>query len=113
MKRLIPLVVAVAFMVGATLANAGEQLDLAAPINISAYRVIGLNLDWEGATIVIHLRAVTTGKSSTFIYTGATATSLMTALNKANLSTNSLQKRILEKLVTDGKLTGTVSGSPD
>jgi len=92
---------------------AAEQLDLTTPITNSAYRVIGLNLDWEGATIAIFLRCVATSQPLTFIYTGATATNLMVTLNKANLSTNSLHKRILQYLVTDGKLTGTVSGSPD
>ncbi len=55
-----------------------------------------------------------TGIESTFQYDGATATSLMVALNKANLSTSSLHKRVLQQLVADGKLTvGTVTGTPD
>ena len=92
---------------------AAEQLDLTTPITNPAYRVIGLNLDWEGATIAVFLRCVSTGLPLTFVYTGETATNLMVTLNKANLSTTSLHKRILQYLVNDGKLTGTVSGSPD
>lgn len=42
------------------------------------------------------------------------ATDLMKVLNKANLTTKSLQRRILEKLAADGKLPeGTVDGTPD
>ena len=45
---------------------------------------------------------------------GEPATVMMTALNKADLTVNSLQKRILEQLVSDGKLApGTVTGTPD
>ena len=46
-------------------------------------------------------------------YNGQEAANLMIALNKADLSITSLQKRILERLVTDGYLSGTVVGSPD
>lgn len=41
------------------------------------------------------------------------ATTLMLALNKANLSTKSLHRRILERLVADGHIAGTISGTPD
>jgi hypothetical protein len=44
---------------------------------------------------------------------GATADTLIIALNKANLTTISLEKRVLNQAVTDGKLSGTISGSPD
>jgi hypothetical protein len=76
------------------------------------YRVIYLLLDWERATIVIHLRG-TNGERKEARYDGAEATALMVALNKANLTIKSLQRRILERLIADGKIDGTVSGSPD
>jgi hypothetical protein len=38
---------------------------------------------------------------------------LLNALNTANLSTNSLVKRIFNRLVADGYISGTVSGTPD
>ena len=42
------------------------------------------------------------------------ATNLMIALNKADLSVKSLQRRIIERLVADGKLpVGTVEGTPE
>ncbi len=37
----------------------------------------------------------------------------MVALNTANLSIKSPQRRILERLVADGKLTGSIAGTPD
>lgn len=107
------LVLAAVILSLSTPAFTAQQLDLATPITHSAYRVIGLNLDWEGATVTVYLKCTSTGQQLTFTYRGTVATNLMITLNKANLSTNSLQKRILEYLVTDGKLTGTVSGSPD
>ena len=91
-----------------------EQIDLSVPVaqpTIANYIVSSLNLDWDNARIVINLRD-NTGQISTFAYTGATATALMVALNKANLTSNSLQKRIFTQLIADGKLAGTVSGAP-
>lgn len=42
------------------------------------------------------------------------ALALILALNKANLSVKSLQKRIMERLLTDQKLAaGSIGGAPD
>lgn len=91
-------------------------------ISTTDYRVVFLSLDWDRSTIVIRLRG-TNGESRSFTYGGdrlsatdeqrAEALALMVALNKANLSTKSLQRRILERLIADGKLRGSVSGTPD
>lgn len=86
----------------------------------NSYRVIVLLLDWEKAFIDIQLRG-DNGELRRVSYGGPGATSqdriqaqsMMIALNKANLSVKSLQRRILEQLVTDGKLSGTVTGTPD
>lgn len=93
-----------------------EQLDLAAPepggpAN-SFYRVRDLRLYWDDKRIVIGLVGQN-GERRTEGYKGATAVTLMRALNKADLSVDSLHKRILERLAADGKLAGTVSGAPD
>ena len=37
---------------------------------------------------------------------------LLSALNTANLTSNSLVKRVYNQLISDGHITGTVSGSP-
>lgn len=94
-----------------------ETLSLTTPETVPAitttdYRVIVLHLDLEGAQIAIHLRG-TNGERREFRYEGAEATQLLVALNKANLSIKSLQRRILEKLIADGKLAGNVTGAPD
>lgn len=70
-----------------------------------------LTLDFPNAVI----RAGLTGSDGVDVaveWTGAAATTLMVALNKANLSVTSLQKRVLQQAVTDGKLTaGVVTGT--
>ena len=93
---------------------AAEQLDLAAPItppSTTTYKVIFLSMQWPQGEVSITL-ADENGKTTGYSYNGPEATSLMQMLNTANLSVKSLQRRILEKLVNDGKLTGTVSGPP-
>ncbi len=92
-----------------------EQLDLSTPIvppSRTAYTLARVVLDFEAQVI----QAIVRGSDGVEIrgeWTGATAVTLMTALNTANLSTTSLVKRVLQKMVIDGKLpTGSVSGSP-
>lgn len=46
-------------------------------------------------------------------YTGTAALNMIKTLNTANLTTKSMQKRILEKLAADGVIPGTVQGTPD
>jgi hypothetical protein len=94
-----------------------ETITLSAPeitpqITTTDYRVVYLLLEWERAHVVIHLRG-TNGERKECRYDGAEALSLMGTLNKANLSVKSLHRRILEKLIADGKVSGAVSGVPD
>lgn len=94
-----------------------EFLTLAAPEIIPAvtttdYKVALLLLDVEGAQIAIHVRG-TNGERKEFRYEKAEAVALLHALNTANLTVKSLQRRILEKLIADGKLVGAVNGVPD
>ena len=91
-----------------------EQLDLAAvvqPPAVSNYRIDRLVLDWAAACIDITLRD-NAGGTITATYSGQEATDMMLILNTANLTTNSLHKRTLTKLINDGKLVGTISGTP-
>lgn len=92
-----------------------ETLSLTNPIvppTVSGFQVILLTLDWESKFITIGLKG-TNGERLTHHYTGDTAHQFMVLLNKANLSTTSLHKRILQRLNTDGILVGSVTGSPD
>ena len=50
---------------------------------------------------------------STFTYSGDDAMDYIKWMNTANFTTKSMQKRILEKLSSDGHLPGTVQGTPD
>lgn len=46
-------------------------------------------------------------------WTGAAADTLILGLNKANLSTNTLNKRVLDKLIADGVILGVSAGTAD
>lgn len=91
-----------------------EQCDLTIPEGAVAgttlYRPVALLLDWENARITVSLVGEG-GHRKKVVYDGVLT--LLKALNTANLSTKSLHKRLLEKLVADGYLVGTISGTPD
>lgn len=78
----------------------------------SSYQVNELILNWTGSYIRIGLIS-NIGNVQHFEYDGDKALNLMRALNKSNLSTKSLQRRIIEQLIADGKLSGAVAGVPD
>jgi len=95
-----------------------EQIDLTTPYDpderiTSTMKVERLDLNWGDDRISVFLYSTTNGVKFVHHYTGTQATDLMKALNKADLTTNSLQKRVMNRLVTDGLLEGSVSGSPD
>lgn len=93
-----------------------ERLDLASPEQTApgtvTWKPFLLHLNWEAATIKVAFRG-DNGEYLSIGYDGAEATTLMVALNKANLSTKSLHKRLMEKAIADGKMSGTISGTPD
>ena len=92
-----------------------EILTLTSPIvppSITTWRVNFLALSWDNQSITIGLKGPN-GEDKNHSYAGVTATTFMTALNKANLSVTSLHRRIIERLVTDGVIAGNISGSPD
>jgi len=96
---------------------AQEQLDLSAPDQVKAgtsvYTVSRLTLDWENGYIYISLLG-SNGETKTVTYErDAGGPALMKTLNKVDLSTKSLHRRIMEKMVADGHLVGTVSGTPE
>ena len=108
-----------AFLLVPAAALAGEQLDLTTPIvqpTITQYTVDQLVLSWSQGIVRIDVLNTLTGDRKSFLYhrnTTPTGQTLMRALNKADLSVKSLQRRILERLALDGHLVGTVSGTPD
>lgn len=91
-----------------------EALTLTAPISVTSYQIKKILFDLEHAIISIILFDSTNNQRVNAEYAGPTATTLMNQLNTVNLSTTSLHRRILERLVADGKLpAGTVTGTPD
>ena len=92
------------------------------PATTTGYQVVFLSLNWESPEIVIRLRG-TNGELRAFVYGGRgplvsqedrdAARTMIVALNKANLSTASLHRRILQRLNADGLLAGTINGAPD
>jgi len=92
-----------------------EQIDLTTPItqpSITNYRLNKLDLRWLDQHIRIELVA-DSGEVIEHSYDGDIARNLMIALNKMDLSVKSLQRRVMEKLIADGVIVGTISGTPD
>lgn len=90
-----------------------EIITLSTPIAaVTNFRVDELHLHYAGAFIRIVLVAPA-GERTSYEYSGAVATTLMNQLNVANLSTTSLHKRVIQRLVSDGKIAGVISGTPD
>lgn len=93
-----------------------EQHTLTTPVtraSVTTYSVQAITFDWANVVIVVSVLA-SSGDVIRQEYRGPTATTLMVALNKVDLSVKSLQKRVLERLVADGVLgAGAVTGTPD
>ncbi|KKM14920.1 hypothetical protein LCGC14_1701240 [marine sediment metagenome] len=106
----------VSFLFAAPVA-AEEQVDLAtvdqAQAGTLTYRVAQLTLDWEHGRIVIRLVGDNGERKEVVFGDADNARSMMRALNKADLSAKSLHRRIIEKLISDGHLVGSISGAPD
>lgn len=104
-----------------------EQIDLAAPVGptTNRWRVYSIHLERgvmsDGDNLVLNttrsfIEVVLVGDNGrTFVHrwTGQAADNNILALNKADLSTNSLERRVLAKLITDGVISGAVAGTPD
>jgi hypothetical protein len=98
-----------------------ESLVLTAPIvpptppTLAEYQVIRFGLDRATSeSFVMFVVRSNTGRIVEAKYVGAAADAMISALNTVNLSTKSLQKRILERMVADGFIpAGTVTGTPD
>jgi len=94
-----------------------DDLTLTDPLPApTVFRVASIRFDIRMNTIRIDVQEaaggvlIENGKVYPCGYDGAEAKQLMQFLNTANLSTVSLQKRILQKLTTDGQLpAGSVS----
>ena len=99
---------------------AEEQVDLTSPFDpdtrtTSIFTVKELHLfrgdTDENALIQIGLEG--NDIKASFTIDGTDAATLMKTLNKADLTTNTLNKRVLNYLISQGIISGTVSGNPE
>lgn len=102
-----------------------EQIDLSVALTTSSWRVRSLTLtrglfssggsitlDSSKSSIQVTLIGEN-GKTFEYAWTGSLADADIVSLNKVNLSTTSLNRRIINKLIADGVIVGTASGTPD
>lgn len=102
-----------------------ERVTLTVPIvgvTTTDYQLRALHLDLgdrattDDDTVRVDLES-TTGLATDpdhirrFTYTGAVANAMITGLNKANLTARSLNQRIMDRLIADGFIAGTVTGT--
>lgn len=95
-----------------------EEVSLATPFQpdpraADRMQIARLDLNWGAESIFIEMTNSTGDIRRPFVYDGDEAVQMMVALNKANLSVKSLHRRILEKLIADGKIEGAIEGGPD
>jgi len=93
-----------------------ETFTLDTPVKgktVSEMTVDEVNMKW-GAAILAIVLLDNLGRVTHHRYIGDEACAKMKALNKANLSTKSLHRRVLEMLVADGRIdAGTITGTSD
>lgn len=92
-----------------------ESLVLTTPVagpQITSYRVTRLNLRRLPSAFIGIDVIDNNGLESSFIYEGDVAKTLLNQLNTMNFTSTSLEKRVLLRLISDGYLVGSVSGTP-
>lgn len=96
------------------------QLDLLTPIRRGFgddiretlwLQVRNVILDFDARNIIVGLYGANEIVRSEE-YVGQAAINLLTALQSANFSVKNIQRQILERLIADGRLQGTVSVQP-
>lgn len=95
-----------------------EIITLTTPLPAtSTLRIADFDLNVRGSLIRVVFAEwaagdwVAGGREIIATWSGPTADALMVALNKANLTTQSLSQRVFAQAIADGKLAGTQSGT--
>jgi hypothetical protein len=89
-----------------------EQITLNAPIakpSVTDYRIGYFAIDVSNQRLIVELVA---NDGTRLMHVWEEAGALIGALNVANLTTKSLERRIYERLIADGVLAGAVTGTP-
>ena len=98
-------------------ALAVEDLTLTTPetrTSVTKWRLDRLTIDRSAAHVVMVFIEPTTSETRTCEENGAAALSLISTLNTANLTSNSLQKRAITRAQSTGCLAaGTIAGTPE
>lgn len=118
MKRLLLLLAVVALVaVGDDIgvSHAGERLDLTTPLttpSTTSWRVDEVRMAWTAKLVIVVFLGSNNERRECRTEDTAAVT-LMTALNTANLTTNSLHKRAITHYIGTGCLgAGTITGTP-
>lgn len=82
------------------------------PPQLTTYKVNELYLNWDAARIDIGLKG-TNGEAKHHSYGSTTATAFMSVLNTKNFTSTSLHKEVMKRLISDGVIAGTISGTPE
>jgi len=93
-----------------------EQIDLTSPLVANPTQTSILKLDsfyYSRSRAVMRVEVIGNNIMKPYEYSGPVATDLINLLNKANCSATSFDKRIFNRLIADGYLSGTISGTPD
>lgn len=94
-----------------------EELTLTTPVtkpSVVKWQLLRLTIDRAAQQIITVFLEPTTGETVTCTETGDVAAGVISTLNTANLTTNSLQKRAITRAQTTGCLgAGTVAGTAD
>ena len=96
---------------------AQEKVDLSSPVvraNTTDYHLERIVIDVDNGSILVQLKG-NNGETLSKAYnstTSPTGASLISTLNASNNSTTSLVKRVYNRLIADGVIAGTVSGTP-
>ena len=96
-----------------------EKITLATPevipqVTTTDYQITAIHLHVRPvARIVVNFQGTNNEARQWIVDDPARALMLIKALNTANLSLKSLERRIFEQAITDGIFTGTITGTPD
>ena len=108
-------ILTLALIIGVVGLKAQEVVNLTAPItkpNISSCKLDRMTLDITNSVVTIGLICTDIRINKEYdSNTNPTGAALLTALNRANFTVNSLIKAVYNRLITDGVVTGTVTGT--